>query len=185
MSNNLYTLPQANPNITESSISSWIRNGNGFIASYANSTVTNANLKMCAFSIFNPSNSGKNVIIYSIRINSQTSSVGSDNAINTTTSDPSGTTGYLQTFSAINQGAGTLSSVVSLSATSTAGAATTVTATGTVVDLFGSTSNASTELLSNGAIFFLPNGLAKGISIFEHVSTVGNVFGATLRWIEY
>lgn len=179
-----YAIPAHRPMVTESNIISWIRNGYGFIASYGASTATNPSLKVCAFSLFNPSNSGVSVIIYSIRINSGSSSVGSDNSVNITTSDPSGTTGFTQTFSATNQGAGTTSSVVSLCASANNTSAN-VTATGTTVDTFGSTSNASTELLSNGAIYFLPNGLAKGISIFEHVSTAGNVFGATVRWIEY
>lgn len=179
-----YVLPQAAPNITESSISSWIRNGNGFIASYGAVTATNTNLKVCAFSLFNPSNSGVNVIIYSMRINSGTSSVGSNNSVNVTTSNPSGTTGYTGSVTSVNQGAGTLSSAVSLSASANSTSAS-VTAVGTVVDLYGSSSSTSTELLSNGAIYFLPKGLAKGIAIFENVSTAGNVFGATLRWIEY
>lgn len=179
-----YQIPAYRPEVTESNILSWIRNGHGFIASYGAITATNNNLKMCAFSLFNPSTSGVSVIIYSMRINSGTSSVGSDNSVNLTTSDPNGTTGFTGTITANNQGAGTTSSVVSLCATAN-NATASVTATGTVVDLFGSTSDASTELLSNGAVYFLPKGVAKGISIFEHVSTAGNVFGATVRWIEY
>lgn len=184
MSTNTYVPPQANPTITTNAISSWIVNGNGFIATYQAASATNANLRLCAFSLFNPSNSGKSVIIYSIRINSESSDMSTDDAVMITTSNPSGTTGYTGTITASNQGAGTTSSVVSLSSTAT-GATASVTTVGTAVDYFASNGNVSTELLSNGAIYFLPNGSAKGIAIFEHVGTAGNNFGATVRWIEY
>lgn len=58
-------LSASNPNITESNISNWVRNGQGFYANteyYASSAANNA------FSIFNPVSSGKIIIVYSLMV---------------------------------------------------------------------------------------------------------------------
>lgn len=184
MANENYVLPASRPQITELNITNFIRSGSGFVGSFSGATATNSNLKMCAFSLFNPSASGVSVIIYSILINSQTSSSG-NNTVTVTTTDPKNTTGYTGTPASQNMYLGSsTTSAVSLSSTVT-GATATVTSVGTVMDTFSTNSNTLVELLSNSAIYFLPSGLARGIAIFETVSTAGNVFGATVRWIEY
>jgi hypothetical protein len=179
-------LSLSNPLITQDFIRTAIANGQGFTATNgAPATATNANLDVCALSIFNPSNSGKSVLIYRLACSTQAATTSNTDTIRATTADPSGTTGFTGTFSGYNTklGSGT-ASVASLCSSAT-GISASVTPTGTAIGLYGTTANGLIELLQNGACFLLPNGSAEGIEVIMRVTTAGNLFSAMVQWIEF
>jgi len=182
------TLSQSNPVITELNIPNWIRSGNGF--SYTNGlsgtsypvTATNNNLLVCALSIFNPSNSGKNILIYSIKVACTGS--GPSGKIFATTTDPSGTTGYTGVAVAANAKLGGAATVASLSASASAIAASPATS-GTPMESYAIASGSAIEVLTNGSVILLPSGSANGISIMAFVPTAGQTFVCTAKGVEY
>lgn len=170
--------------ISIGSIEDAIRNGKGFQATSGNlKTATNTNLSTCPLSVFNPSASGKSILIYSIRVGTSSATSGS-NSLNMTTTDPSGTTGFTNIITPANAKPGAGSSVASCCSSPNSISAS-ITATGTVVDAFSLGGNAELEVLTNGATILLPSGSANGIELVIFVSTAGNAFLATVRWLEF
>lgn len=177
-------LSQSNPVITEVNIQNWTRNGQGFYATTGNPvTATNTNVVVCDMSLFNASNSGKNVLIFSISVGANASAMGS-NGLYVTTSDPSGGTGFTGTPISGNLKLGGSGPSASLSMSAT-GITTSVTKAGTYAQAFPVNGNVITELLTNGATILLPNGSANGIAVYHSVATAGQAYNCTVRWIEY
>lgn len=177
-------LSPTNPAIVEQNIQNWIRAGNGLVyATPWNSvTATNNSLNVCALSIFNPSNSGKSLLIYSIQtVDGGANSIG---RLQLTTTDPSGGTGFTGTPTSSNSKAGGAATVASLSCSATAIAAS-VTVPGTIYGIFGQGSNTMNEVLTNGTAILLPSGVANGMAVITYVPTAGQIFGALVKAIEF
>jgi hypothetical protein len=157
-----------NPVITEDQMRAWIANGQGFSATTgklsAGGSITGG------LSIFNPSASGKTLIVFSI---SYIIGNNSFNQLNLTASDPAlGTS-----VPAVNNKAGSATSSIA----SCSLANTTVTPAGTNVASFGSPSNTFTQILLNGNVFAIPPG--NGIVFYSNVSST-NSWAANITWVE-
>lgn len=158
-----------------------IKNGQGFVANGRGLTSTNANLLNCALSLFNPSNSGKTLIVYSLRVLA-TSTGGSLSQLNLTTTDPGNGTGITTQLTPVHlPGATTPSSSTTAWQTAT-GNTTTVTAPGTKIEEFIPSTGITTEVLANGAVLVLPAG--NGLATMILVGTAGGYFQACAKWVE-
>ncbi len=157
-----------NPVITEDQIRAWIANGQGFSATTgklsAGSSITGG------LSIFNPTASGKTLIVFSILYIIGNNSF---NQLNLTASDPAlGTS-----VTAVNNKAGSATSSVA----SCSLANTNVTPAGTNVVSVGSTSNTFTQVLLNSNVFAIPPG--NGIVFYSNLSGT-NSWAVSITWIE-
>ncbi|HEY7416953.1 MAG TPA: hypothetical protein VH593_17335 [Ktedonobacteraceae bacterium] len=177
-----------NPSMTdqapsEGMIANYVRNGQGFACNGRGVTATNPNLLNCALSLFNPSNSGKSVLIYSIRCLASTTA-GTLSQWNFTTSDPYNTTGFTAQLTPVHLQAGVTVPATVVSACQTAsGNTTTVAAPGTKVEEFILTAGVSGEILNNSAVVVLPPG--NGMVVMIYVGTATGYFQSFAKWIEY
>lgn len=133
------------------------------------------NANTYALSVFNPSNSGKNILIYSVR---QANGSGSSfQQLSAVTSDP----GYANTATPVNTKLGGAASAI---ATHVTYASTNQSITGTALLAEPGPQNNAVELLSNSTVILLPNGSANGLILF--MTTFGNgYFAQSMRWIEF
>lgn len=173
------TLSGTNPLITEAMVQNLIRNAQGYQATTGRLvTATNANLQM-GMSLFNPIGSGKSIMITSAKATCQNASAVT---VQNTTTDPA----YATTITATNLKLGGTASVLTSSLTSAASGATAGIATsGSVYDATYVAATSFVELLANGNVIILPAGAANGISMFVTVTTAGNAWSFTFRWIEF
>jgi hypothetical protein len=166
--------PVTNPAITEDQIRAWIANGQGFSASTGllNSASGTNNYPL---SVFNPNNSGKSVLVYSIQVSN--GSGGMTALLQLVTSNPS----FASQITPINMKAGGPSSALP------AGAITTATTNQAiagpyeqVVTLVGTTA----ELLTNGAAILLPGGSNNGLVTYAqtYASAINSIL---MRWVEF
>ncbi|GAC1363802.1 MAG: hypothetical protein NVS2B12_20150 [Ktedonobacteraceae bacterium] len=127
-------------------------------------------------SIFNPANSGKNVLIYALHVSSGTSSANSITVfVQNTTSNPS----YATVASVLNARLGGVASALAASCTFTT-ISQTLSGPYTQVEI----STNPIELLLNGAAILLPAGSANGITVFLQTYAAGfNTI--TARWLEF
>src|SRR5262245_30949841 len=178
-------LSATNPAFVEANIQTLIRNGQGFIGTSGNlATNTNGNLLVCAISLFNASNSGKNILIYSIQVFQNGTETGSEQW-RATTADPNGGSGFTGACTTTNMNLGSATaSVASLCCTAT-GVTASVTPTGNLMGVYGANSNTPNELLSNGGAILLPNGSAHGIEVLTKVNNAGNSYSGQVKWVEY
>src|SRR5271157_152582 len=154
--------------ITVDKIRDWIANGQGFAASYSQS----ASSGNYAFSIFNPSNSGKSILIISNRIIYDYASSNTSGSIILNTSDP----GYTA-ITPVNLKAGSsISSVASVSANT----ATTSWPSGTTLD-GGVVANS--EYLTNNTAILLPPG--HGFAEAIYIGGSSKMYAYTAKWVEY
>jgi len=163
--------PVTNPAITEDQIRAWIANGQGFSASTGilNSAAGTNNYPL---SVFNPNNSGKSVLIYSIQVSN--GSGGMTALLQLVTSNPS----FTNPITPINMKAGGPNSVAAVTAATTSQ---TIAAPYEQVVTLAST---TLELLTNGAAILLPNGSNNGI--VQYVQTYSAAINAVLvRWVEF
>lgn len=165
------TMSATNPIIDQDQIRAFIVNGQGFSATTGKQTSGGAiQTGMC---LINPANSGKNVLIYSVRVGVASSSV---HQLNLVTADPT-LSGISVT--AINSKPGGNSSVVTLEAQNTA-----VTTSGTMFDTQYLLANTSVEFLLNGSAILLPaTSTINGVLVLPATST--NAWLAGMKWIEY
>ena len=157
-----------NPLITEDQIRAWIVNGQGFSATTGK--LTSAGAITGGLSVFNPSASGKTLIVFSLVYLIGNNSF---NQLDLVSSDPAlGTS-----VSALNNKAGSATSSVA----SCSSANTSVSPEVTVVISVGSASNTFTQVLLNGNLFVLPPG--NGLAFYSNVSGA-NSWAVTFTWIE-
>jgi hypothetical protein len=164
-----------NPDITESNILNAIRAGQGFIANTGQmSSATGTN--NTPLSIFNPSTSGKNILVYSFTASSGTAGGSSIAAyLAATTSDPA----YGSTATITNNKAGGSSSAIASNCTFTT---TSQSIPGGIIETMYNT--APIELIAPGTAILLPSGSNHGLTLF--MQTYANGIGAIMaRWIEY
>lgn len=165
---------------TISNIQQLILNGQGFSAATGKlATATNANLVVGGLGIFNPANSLKSLLIYSLRV-----SVGNAGTCqsNLTTVDPA----FGNALSAVNTKAGSAIASVAALSSSANGVAAAVTPIGSMFDSFLSNTNVMLELLDNGTFILLPAGVSSnGLAVYPFVAAAGNSFMTTARWVEF
>ena len=155
----------------------YTRNGQAFIANGIGTTATNANLLNGALGIFNPVNSTKTLLIYSLR-GMTGSNGGTTSKWQLVTSDPAFGTAVTPVRL---PGVLTPGSVASCSQTAS-GNTVTVVAPGTKMEDFLPTSAVTFDILTNGAVIPLPPG--NGLAVMIFVGTTGNYFQGTAKWIE-
>jgi hypothetical protein len=151
-----------------------IANGQGFSATIGLFT-SGAGTNNYGLSIFNPNNSGKNILIYSVQ--AANGSGGATALLQLVTSNPA----FSQQVAPINQLAGGPASVLP---------ATDVTWANSNQSLSGSFEQVATlasgtlELLTNGAAILLPNGSNNGLAAYLQTYAAG-INSLLARWIEY
>lgn len=164
----------------EQMVSLAIRNGQGFSATTGRQvTATNANLTM-GMGLWNAANSGKSILLYSIRAGQQAS--GTSQQLNLTTANP--TMGSALTSYNLNTGSAT-ASVTTLSYPG-ASATASVSIIGNNIHQLFFASNVDNEFLGNGQILLLPAGATGyGVAVYTQVATAGNAYAVTMKWIEF
>jgi hypothetical protein len=153
--------------------------GTAFLATTtAFATATNNNLVM-GMALFNASNSGKSIYIFSLRWHAPAATTTIKYYL--TTTNPA----YATSITPVKlKAGGATSSVVTLTCAAN-GATASIAPTGTQQDMLFSTGAGTFEFLPANAGIYLPVGAANGISIFGTVATAGNSWGASMRWIEF
>lgn len=158
--------------ITTDQIREWIANGQGFSASTGilNSASGTNNY---ALSVFNPNNSGKSILVYSIQV--ANGSGGMTALLQRVTSDPGFTV-----VTPLNAKAGGGASAI---AGHVAQATSNQSLSGTYDQVIAIAST-TIELLTNGAALVLPNGSNQGL--VQYVQTYSAAINSILmRWIEF
>lgn len=166
-------ISNTNPVLIESNIQNWIRNGQAFVVSTG--LVTGASAT-CGLSIWNGA-SGKNALIYSIRLLDQQGGQGQIGQIYKVTSNPA--LANSQTPTNKNFGSGTTSLMTCTSATSG------VSFTGTLLESFPSNSPAVVELLQPGNAYFLPGGSSTGLAISVAMQGTGGFVQVSVHYAEF
>ncbi|GCE28803.1 hypothetical protein KDA_42870 [Dictyobacter alpinus] len=127
-------------------------------------------------SLFNPAASGKNILIYSLRLVASTASASSITArLKMTTSDPV----YSSSATVSNQKAGGAASAIATNCTYTS-SSTTPTAPYVLLDI----ANGPIELLQNEQIIYLPAGSANGITLFLETYAAGS-YAISIKYAEF
>ncbi len=164
--------PVTNPTLTSDQIRAWIANGQAFSASTGmlNSASGTNNY---ALSIFNPNNSGKNILVYSIQV--ANGSGGITAILQRVTSDPA--------FTAVTP----LNAKLGGSASAIAGHVSQATSNQTLSGAYDQVitlASTTMELLINGAAILLPNGGNNGL--VTYIQTYSAAINSILmRWVEY
>lgn len=163
-----------NPVITQPQVIAALLAGKVFTASTPKLTgVANNTGAAC---LFNPSNSGKTLLVVSIHGYCNAAAQGT---IELVTADP--TLGTAMTVSSNEGGSGAPVSVISTSASY---AASGLTPSVTPNGVWSTAAGTMIEILSNGNAIWLPVGVASGV---KPTITTGaaNPFGFVITWIEY
>lgn len=163
-----------NPTITEDQIRAWIANGQGFSASTGilNSASGTNNYPL---SVFNPNNSGKSILLYSIQVSN--GSGGATALLQLVTSNPA----FANQVTPINMKAGGPASALPAAAIT---AATTNQAVAAPYEQVVALASTTLELLTNGAAILLPNGSNNGLVMY--IQTYSAAINSILaRWTEF
>lgn len=167
ISENSATLPV----VTEDQIRAYIVNGQGFSASSGkqNSTASGT----VGLAVFNPVNSAKNVLIYSVRFFSGNNGT---HQLMLITADPA--------YTAITPQNMNFGSAIAAAAV-TEYTNTAITPPGTAIDSYGALATTESQFLPNGECLLLPARQAGILGIFVGVVANTNVWSVTVRWIEF
>ena len=151
----------------------YINNGQGFTASAGiiNSVAGTNNYPLA---IFNPANSGKNILLYSLQATTGTGSMMA--LLQRVTSNPA----FANAANISNSKAGGAASAIAASCTTTSVSQSIASPYDQVV-VNGS---GVIELLTNGSTILLPVGSANGIVLYLQTYSAG-FNGLTARWIEF
>ncbi|GHO85788.1 hypothetical protein [Dictyobacter formicarum] len=124
-------------------------------------------------SLFNPAASGKNILVYSLRV---AASSGAINArLKLTSSDPA----YASQATVSNQKAGGAASAIAASCTYTT-TSTAPVGPFALVDI----GSGALELLQNEQCFYLPSGSSNGLTLTLETSAAGS-YAITIKYVEY
>jgi len=125
------------------------------------------------FQLFNPANSGKNILIYSLLLGYNSANW---HAIALTTQDVSGITGWTNTpITPVNNKIGSL--IISVATSGFSNTNVTGTQLGTVREITGSQNNLPTETLTNGECIFLPaQATIGGVAIYLTIGAAASWF---------
>jgi hypothetical protein len=156
-----------NPYPSADQIRLWIQNGQGFSASTGKLTASGAITG--AFSIFNPSGSGKALIVFSMKFNIGNNSY---NNISYVSTDPALTAATILNRNAISATASIASATYSN---------VNQTQSGTTNDTVSGASNTPLQVLQNGDVFWLPAG--RGVVFWSNLSAA-NAWSVSAQWIE-
>lgn len=172
-------LSASNPNIVEQNWQTWLRSGQMFSATTGKLvTATNPSLEMGA-SLFNPSNSGKSILIYSARYS--TNSGTTSGQANVTTVDPA----YANTLTALNLNRGSATTSVASITSAANNATASISITGSVLDIDYMVNQSTLETIPSGTAILLPSGTASGLSLFVNIATAGNSWAVGFKWVEF
>lgn len=164
----------SNPFITEDQLRAWIVSGQGFSGTTgklnAGAAIT------AAFSLFNPAGSGKNVLLYSLRL----FYVGATaiHQAQLTTSDPA----FGNAAVVGNNKAGGATSAIASNVTyanSNQG-----TLAGNAYDVIAASGGVTLEMFVNGSILLFPTGSGNGLAVYLGIPSANN-WAVTARWIEF
>lgn len=160
---------------------SLVRNGQGFWANGRATSSTNNNLTVCALSLFNPSNSGKTMYVYSLE--TTVASSGTLCSLRIDTTDPNGSAGYTQSVPVVHMPGLTNPASVASACMSAQGTSSgiSVSASTTVMEAIPS-SAVLTEWLLNGVELILPPG--NGLQSIQNCGVAGGYFQASAKWVE-
>lgn len=148
-----------------------VMNGQAFTV-VQNQTIGGAATGQYAVSVFNPSNSGKNILIFSIKC--MTNFGNCTVWLYQTTTNPA----YNTTLTPKNMlGGGSVSSLASGSITANSAS---ISFPASQVDM----TIAQPEVLMNNATFFLPNGSANGLTSLVNVGN-SQAYSICVKWIEF
>ncbi len=166
--------PVTNPTLTSDQIRAWIANGQGFSAS-TGILSSAAGTNNYPLSVFNPSTSGKSILIYSIQVSN--GSGGLTALLQLVTSNPA----FANQIIPINMKAGGPNSALPAAAIT---AATTNQAIAAPYEQVVTLASTAMELLTNGAAILLPNGSNNGL--VAYIQTYSAAINSILmRWVEY
>ncbi len=155
-----------NPVFVRQQLNEWLSNGQGFSATSGKQTSTAS--ATTGLSLFNPTASGRTLLVFSARVAEAASSW---HQLNLTSSDPALGTA----LTPVNLKGSGPASVASVSMSNS-----NLTPVGTQIDTLLLVSNTTIEFLSNGALIILPPG--NGLVLY--VSTTTNSWAALMRWVE-
>ncbi|MBX5455901.1 MAG: hypothetical protein IRZ31_03285 [Thermogemmatispora sp.] len=156
----------SNPVFVRQQFNEWLGNGQGYSVTTGKQTSTAT--ATTGLSLFNPSSSGKTLLVFSARVAEAASSW---HQLNLTSSDPAlGTT-----LTPLNLKAGGPASVASASMSNN-----NLTPVGSQIDTLLLVSNTTIDFLSNGTLIILPPG--NGLALY--VATSSNSWAAVLKWLE-
>lgn len=163
----------SNPVMIETNIQNAIRNGQGYAATTGSLTSTSGNA--FPLSIFNPSGSGKNILIFSLKVSATGGQFTLDTRAKTT--DPA----FSTALTPVNLKIGGSASVLTSSVTTVNS---NQTISGTQIEYDMVLGNTSYELLTNGDVILLPNGSAEGLTLYLVTGASGN-YVLNAKWIEF
>lgn len=160
--------------IPEANIGKLILNGQSYAATTGQVTVGGTSITV-GVGLFNPANSGKNILIYSLRF----SNAGGSSMLNlyTITSDPA----YASALTVNNLKVGGSASAIASHITYQNAATTVV---GTVLDVGELPQASHVEQLTNGSAILLPSGSATGLAIYDFVANA-QAWSATFKYVEF
>ena len=165
---------RTSPNVNQDQMRAWLQNGQMFSLSTGlqASGGSGGNFPLA---VFNPSNSGKNLLIFSVAISANIQFIQA--YITYQTSNPN----FASSISPSNMKMGGAGTVATCTTTSSS-----VSIVGTGLDTAVFAIAPRTELLSNAAAILLPSGSANAIIGWIQItnSTATN-YAITIRWIEY
>lgn len=163
----------SNPLLTELNIQNWVRSGQAYATTTGNYTSTASTRP--GLSIFNPSTSGKSLLIWSLHFY-HSATIG-DHRLNLTTSDPA--LGTSPTISNL-KGQGQAASVATVSSNTTSN----TTMIGTTIDVLESTTSPMGAFEFLEYPILLPAGTANGVVVYLN-STTAVVDAISAKWIEF
>jgi hypothetical protein len=165
----------SNPVITEDQIRGYIVSGQGFSATIAITTAA-ANVAP-GWSLYNPSSSGKALLIYSIKVGATGSNASG--TLNLYTADGS----FGPTVTPVNLRGGGGASVATCDSTPALPTAS-ATVYGTTFENYAVAQNGVYDLLTSGRVLFLPAGAANSLLVYLSVVTSGGKMLGTISWLE-
>lgn len=159
--------------LVEMNTQTWARNGQAFSAT--TTRVLAAGALTTGVSLFNPATSGKNILIFSIKMGLNNNLIAGQ--ITLTTVDPALGTA----MNVYNMKAGGAASAIASSLSYVNGAAT---QSGNVFDFFQAPAGDFREALLNNKVILLPAGSANGVALFPNIPAAG-YWVVTFTYAEY
>jgi hypothetical protein len=165
------------PLLTEQNIQSFIRAGQGYTVTTGSVNASGAgNFQL---SIFNPSTSGKSILIYRVKFYNSTVNSGHKIIFGVTT-DPA----FATSLTPVNQLAGGAASAINTKVTTNGTTTQAVPGTGSQVDTFTGLAAVPYEIVDTRNAFVLPAGSAFGLDIVL-IFGAAATYAMTANWIEF
>lgn len=168
-------LAPTNPAIVEMNLQTWTRNAQ--VCSATTTRLLASAAQNCGASVFNPATSGKNILIFSIKMGLNNNLIAGQ--VTLTTADPA----FGTAMNCLNMKAGGPASVL-VAANSLSYVNGAATQSGTVFDFFQAPAGDFREALLNNKVILLPAGSANGVALFPSIPASG-YWVVTITYVEY